>query len=219
MNRTCTAFERWLDEGRPAHHADAHAAHARTCAHCAALLELETMLAAPPVAAAPAHFTGAVMQRVHASAPAIAPAEAAPAPRAAGPRGVFALLLDPWTALVATAVALLVVGREALVQFGFALVRVSDRVSAPSAWPAVTVRWPALPQTVMPDLALPDLGAIGHATAALTSDPRWSASLLLAIAPVVLIVSWLLFRWAERMVASIGAYAGRAIAGLGAAAR
>lgn len=214
MNDHCTAFERWLDEGRPAHHADAHAAHARTCAHCAALLELETMLAEPPVAAAPAHFTDAVMQRVHASTTATAPAEAAPAPRVVGPRGVFALLLDPWTALVATAVALLVVGRDALVQFGFALTRVSERVSVPSAWPAVSLRWPALPHAT-----LADLGAIGRATAALTSDPRWSAALLLAIAPVVLIVSWLLFRWAERMVASIGAHAGRAIAGLGAPAR
>lgn len=214
MNDTCAAFGRWLDEGRPAHHADAHAAHARTCARCAALLELEAALAAPPAVAAPADFTAAVMQRVHASAPAMARATAAPASRAAGPRGALALALDPWTALVATAVALLAVGRDALVQLGLALVRVGDRVSAPAAWPSAPLHWPALPAA-----SLPDLGAIGRVIATLTADPTWSASLLLALAPIVLIVSWLLFRGAERMVASIGARAGRAIAVLGAPAR
>ncbi len=60
----CTAFERWLDDGRPALQAEAAHAHASGCARCASLLVLEDALAAPFAAPAPRGFADAVMLRV-----------------------------------------------------------------------------------------------------------------------------------------------------------
>lgn len=221
MKATCERFERWLDAGRPASEADVFESHARTCTHCAALLELETMLAAPAVASAPDAFTDTVMRRVHASAPATSAAAAA-APRRAPASGVLALLLDPLTALVLTAIALLVVGRDAVVQLGFALVRVGDRVSAPAAWPTLSLpamTMPAIPLPAIPLPAAPDLGAVSHAIAGLTANPQWAAALMLALTPLALIASWMLFRWSDRMVGAIGSLGARAIPGVRAAAR
>ncbi len=101
---TCTEFERWLDDGRPAD--PAALAHADGCARCAEALrvasEVEGALERTLLATrAPAAFTERVMARVgaasaarsHVPVPALASAEPWWLRAAASPESVLALLL------------------------------------------------------------------------------------------------------------------------------
>ena len=190
MNVSCESFERWLDEGRPAATEAAPLAHAASCARCASLLELETLLAAPVAGVTRPGFTQAVLRRMH------APARAA----AWSPRGMFPApvwvqgLLDPLVALALTALALLGFARHAVWTAGSSLA---------AQWRVLT--WP--------DLRVPDpLAAVAlrHAFAGLGASPGLTAALLVGLAPALLLLSWQLYRVSERWVAGAWDVAPRA---------
>jgi hypothetical protein len=178
VNASCAAFERWLDEGQPAAPSAASRAHARECARCAALLELEEALAQPARAATDARFADAVMARVHAL-----PA-AEPAGRRAVATGWAQMLVDPLAALLVTACALLAVGHQSLWRLGESFAHFGEAL--------------LLPAVQLP--AAPDLSAIGRTTSALVSNPTAFAACMLAITPVLLVAGWPLFRWTEQLV-------------------
>jgi hypothetical protein len=177
VNANCGAFERWLDEGRPVAGAAAHEAHARECARCTALLELESALASPAHAIAPAGFADAVLARVHA-APAARPR------RERALSGRVQALLDPAVALALTALALLALERPLLARLASSLAAIGGHVA-----------WPEAPS------ALAGLAASAWKPfATVGASPTLLAAIGLALAPALLFGSWALFRWTDRVV-------------------
>lgn len=188
MNLDCAAFERWLDEGRPAAGARAMRAHAEGCARCAralaAALELDAALARPALAAAPADFTATVMRRVRQVRLARAAAGALPVTPALA--WWVRVAADPVTALALVLAAGLLWGREPLWALAAAL---SHRLTAlgslsldlPGA-ARVTIEAPAAIQAFTSPTVLLGLGV--------------------ALVPVVLWASWSLYRWSEHAFAA-----------------
>lgn len=209
MNAACGAFERWLDAGRPAAEAAVHAAHAAACPRCAALLALESALAAPPVASPAPGFAGAVMRRVRAQAaaagvraPGVAPARSTPR-RAAAQTPWRAALFAPAAALAFTALALPFAGGG----------RLGSAVLAPFAALAEPLR-----------AALVALGSRGPASSGATAaaheglfafaaplvargtaDPLFAALAIVGLLPLLLGLSWGLYRWTEAATACAAA--------------
>lgn len=184
MNADCTAFERWLDDGLPGSGAAPARAHASTCARCASLLELEETLATPLRTQAPADFSDKVMGRIHA-----APRRAVRLVPSAFPTPMWVrAFMDPLVALVVTAIVLTWFGRGALLDIGAS---VAARWAS-AQWPAFT--WPAVQ---IPGAAA--VGSLSQWLASMSARPTLLAGILVAIAPAVLLGSWQLFRWTDRL--------------------
>lgn len=172
----CEAFDRWLDEGRPAAEATAAEAHAASCARCTRSLAVERSIERVlegDVTPAPALFTARVMERVRVSRR---------VPSAVRVLGDF----TPWWVraaaepgiLLAAVVAGLVAWRpDALLALGAAAAQgLSTRLGFGAS-------------------ALQDL--LGLQVTAV--DPNVRLALWVTAAPLVILGSMALYRWSEQL--------------------
>jgi hypothetical protein len=186
----CEDFESWLDEGMPERaRAEGAPDHATRCARCAASLaaarEIETMIATPAIAA-PAGFAGRVMSRVAAArvarlAPLAPWLETDPMPwwvRAAAEPPV----------VLAAAVAALVVWRADLL-LGLAL--------SAASWLTGALR-------DAPGRAADSIARASGPAAVAVADPAVQLGLMLALASLLAVASFPLYRWCERAAGAAG---------------
>jgi hypothetical protein len=178
----CASFGAWLDGGMDTALAAAANAHAAGCARCAAALELEALLAAPPVVRAGAAFTEGVLFRVRDAERAHAAA-----------RFVLADTEQPWwlrapaepsAALALAAAALLAWRGDGLWAFAVAL---AARAEAHD--------WARGPGSNT-------LDALGHAVLGFPSGTLASGALLAVLLLVVGLASLAIYRGIEQLVAS-----------------
>jgi len=176
---TCADFERWLDEGKPASGPDAAraleaSAHAESCALCAqarrAAVEIEGMMSRATPQASPA-FVDRVMARIEAE-PRTVPAVPAPP----------SLLYPWWVRSAAEPASVLAFLLAALLAWRIDWVGAAVRLIAGVARSFASLVAPA-----------------GAAIAPAADHPAIGLGYLLVCALPLLWLSFVLYRWAERL--------------------
>lgn len=184
MIHDCAQFDSWLDGGRDASLAASANAHACGCARCAGALELEALLAEPPVVRAGAAFTEGVLFRLRDAERARAASRVVFEEQE--PAWWLRVAAEPPAALALMATALLAWRGDGLWSLALALalrVRAHDWTHGPGAGA---------------------LEGIGSAFSGLASGAVASAALLTVMVGVLGIGSWVLCRAIERLVANAG---------------